>query len=272
MNEKRFSEKLEVQLTIKNKLIEALGGHPLSKAKIETLFNELRPKILPYVRETYPILHTALKENKNILMEGAQAVFLDNEWGTYPFVTASTIVAGGINSEAGIPPKALDQVIGVSKAYTTRVGAGPFPTELPDGMGEVIRKAGNEFGTTTGRPRRCGWFDAELIKFAADLNGYTALAITKLDVLDGIDEILVCTGYEHEGHKVNYYDGDAYFLSEVKPVYKKMKGWEKSTKGKTKFEDLPKEAKDYILEIEKLTGVPVKYVSTGEERSAIIVR
>jgi adenylosuccinate synthase len=268
----KFSEKLKVQLSIKNRIIEGLGGKPLSQEKIEELFSELRSKIIPYIKEPYPILKEALKKDQNILMEGAQAVFLDNEWGTYPFVTASTIVAGGITSQAGIPPQKLTEVIGVSKAYTTRVGAGPFPTELNDGVGEALRKAGNEFGTTTGRPRRCGWFDAELVRFAADLNGFSGVALTKLDVLDELDEILICTGYKHGGKNVNYYDGDAYFLSEVKPVYKKMRGWKTSTRGMTEYEQLPKEAKEYVEEIERVTGVPIKFISTGEERSAIIAR
>ena len=272
MDPKKFSEKLEVQLSIKNKTIEALGGKTLSLEKIEEVFLALRKQVLPFIREPYPMLAKALKENKNILLEGAQAVFLDNDWGTYPYVTASTVVAGGITSQAGVPPQKLDEVIGIAKAYATRVGAGPFPTELTDDIGEKLRKAGNEYGTTTGRPRRCGWFDAELIRFAAELNGYSCLALTKLDILDEFDEIYMCTGYELNGKKVAYYEGDATFLSEVKPVYKKMPGWKSTTRGATKYEDLPQNARDYIEEIEKQTGVSIKYVSTGPERSAIIVR
>jgi adenylosuccinate synthase len=272
LNPKQFSEKLKIQLLIKNKMIESLGGKPLSLEKIVELFESLRPKISSYIKEPYPMIKNALSDNNEILMEGAQAVFLDNEWGTYPFVTASTIVSGGITAQAGIRPQALSNVIGVSKAYTTRVGAGPFPTELDNETGEAIRQSGNEFGTTTGRPRRCGWFDAELVRFAADLNGFSSLALTKLDVLDEFDEILLCTGYKYEGREVNYYDGDAYFLSKVKPVYKKMKGWKTSTRGTTRFEQLPKEAREYVDKIEEITGVPIKYISTGEERSAIIVR
>ncbi len=272
LDPQKFSEKLEIQLRIKNKIIEALGGHAMSQQKIEELFSELRPKIEPYIREPYPILHKAIKAKKNILMEGAQAVFLDNEWGTYPYVTASTVVAGGTNAQAGIPPNALDEIIGVSKAYTTRVGAGPFPTELKDEVGETLRKAGNEYGTTTGRPRRCGWFDAELIKFGAELSGFTSLALTKLDVLDEFEEIYVCTGYEKDGKKANYYDGDANFLNELTPVYKKMPGWKTSTRGVTKFADLPLKARQYVNMLQKETGVPIKYISTGEERGAIIIR
>lgn len=272
LDTKKFSDKLKVQLAIKNKVILGLGGKPFSQEKIEKVFLNLRKKILPYVKEPYTILAKALKENKLVLMEGAQAVFLDNDWGTYPYVTASTIVAGGINSEGGIPLSALKKVIGVAKAYTTRVGSGPFPTELTNSQGEKLRQAGNEFGTTTGRPRRCGWFDAELIRFAAELNGFTGLALTKLDVLDDFDVIYICTGYERFGKKVNYVDGDAEFLSEVNPIYKKMPGWKAKTSGTTKFEQLPTNAKKYVREVEKITGVTVKYISTGAERAAIITR
>ena len=272
LDEKRFSEKLEIQLSIKNRIIESLGGKALSQTKIEELFGSLRSKVSPFIKETYSIFHEALSNEKKILLEGAQAVFLDNEWGTYPFVTASTILAGGINAQGGIPPQKLSSVIGVAKAYTTRVGSGPFPTELKEATGEKLRKAGNEFGTTTGRPRRCGWFDAGLIRFAADLNGFTGIALTKLDVLDEFEEIFVCTGYKLEGEKVHYWDGDAYFLEKVAPIYKKFKGWKTSTRGMTAYDALPKEAREYVEAIEKEINVPIKYISTGEKRSEIIVR
>ncbi len=272
LNTKRFREKLTIQLSLKNKIIKALGYKPLSLEKIEKTFLSLRRQLAPYIKEPYPIIHKALKSNKKLLLEGAQAVFLDNDWGTYPFVTASTVLAGGVNAQAGIPPKALTEIIGVTKAYNTRVGAGPFPTELKDVTGEILRKAGNEFGTTTGRPRRCGWFDAELIRFASELNGFTSLALTKIDVLDGFKEILICTGYELNGKKVTYFDGDDIFLSKVKPVYKKMKGWNTSTHNVKKFDNLPTEAKTYIKELEKQTNMPIKYISTGQDRNSIIVR
>jgi len=203
-------------------------------------------------------------------LEGAHGVFLDNDWGTYPFVSASTVLSGGVTQGAGIPPKSINNVIGVVKAYTTRVGSGPFPTELFNSEGEKLREKGNEFGTTTGRARRCGWLDIELIRFASQINGYTGLAITKIDVLDGFPEIKICTSYTNNGKKVNYFDGDAVFLSKVKPVYKTFKGWKKSTKGVKKYTDLPIEAKNYLKEIEKLAGVKIKYVSTGGERTEII--
>jgi len=295
LDKKQFEKKLAVQLTIKNKIITALSQpdnlfpyrkhtnvknkimktiaqKPLDQKEIENSIYKAFAKIKPFIKEPYPVLAQAAKENKQILFEGAQAVFLDNDWGTYPYATASTIVAGGINAGAGIPARNLTEVIGVVKAYTTRVGAGPFPTELFNSDGEKLRKEGNEFGTTTGRPRRCGWFDAELINFASEINSFTAIAITKLDVLDSFKEIKICTGYTYKGKPVRYYEGDAKFLDNVKPVYKTLPGWLKSTKGITQFEKLPKEAQQYITEIEKLVGVKATLVATGPKREEIIVR
>lgn len=270
LDKKQFSQKLTVQLAVKNKIIEALGEKPLSQKEIEEKFFKFRKKILPFIKDPYSILLSAMKDKKKILLEGAQGVFLDNDWGTYPFVTASTSVSGGTNHQAGINPKNIDTILGVVKAYTTRVGSGPFPTELLNETGEQLRQIGHEYGATTGRPRRCGWFDAELIRFATEINGFTHLAITKLDILDDFSEILICTGYTYKGKKAGYVDGDANFLSKVKPIYKKVKGWKKSTKGLKNYNDLPKEAKDYLKEIEKLVGVPILYISTGRERNEII--
>ncbi len=267
---KAFSGKLEVQLLIKNKIIEAFLGKPLIRKEIEKEYFSYIKELKQYIAEPYELLHNAVSQNKNILFEGAQGVFLDNDWGTYPFVTASTVISGGVNHGTGIPASSLSQITGVVKAYTTRVGEGPFPTELFDQDGENLRKIGGEFGTTTGRPRRCGWFDAELIRFAAQLNGFTDIAITKLDVLDSFKEIKICTGYTYKGKKVSYYDGDAKMLSDIKPTYKKMKGWAKSVKGAKKYSDLPKEAKDYLAEMEQQTGTKISYISTGPKRDEII--
>lgn len=272
MNKKQFSDKLSMQLKIKNSLLKAWGEHELSQKEIEKKYLMLFEKIKKYVTEPYPIIQTAIKSNKNILLEGAQAVFLDNDWGTYPFVTASTILAGGANAGAGIPPAKIKTVTGIVKAYTTRVGAGPFPTELIDQTGDRLQKDGAEFGATTGRPRRCGWLDLEMVEFAAEINGFTEVVLTKLDVLDNFKEIKVCTGYTLNGKKVHYYDSDAVFLSKVKPIYKTFKGWLESTRGITDYKKLPKAAKNYIEVIEKLIGVPIKYISTGPERSEIILR
>lgn len=269
LDKKQFLQKLQTQLLIKNKILKAFGEKPLSQKKIENQFLKLFKKIKPFIKETFPIVYKNL--NREILLEGAHGMFLDNDWGTYPFVTASNVLSGTATSGAGIPPQKIKKIIGVTKAYTTRVGEGPFPTELSDKDGEKLTEAGNEYGTTTGRKRRCGWFDAELVRFAAKINGFTDLAITKLDVLDSFNLIKICTHYEINGKRVRYESIDTYSLNRVKPIYKTMKGWKKNTKGAKKLEQLPKEAKDYIKELEKQIGVKPSYISTGAERENIIL-
>ncbi|HEX7041656.1 MAG TPA: adenylosuccinate synthase [Patescibacteria group bacterium] len=272
LDKKQFSERLKVQLLVKNKVITALGEKALRQSEVEKHFFGLIKKLKPFLKEPFPLIQKGLKDKKEMLGEGAQGVFLDNDWGTYPFVTASTTLSGGITGGAGIAPNHITNVLGVVKAYTTRVGSGPFPTELFDKDGELLRKEGAEFGTTTGRPRRCGWFDIELIKFAAEINGFTGIAITKLDVLDKFKKIKICTGYTYKGKKVRYYDIDAYGLEKVKPIYQTLPGWEVSTAGITSFEKLPIAAQKYLETLEKNLGVPIRLVSTGPERDAIIVK
>lgn len=270
LNKKQFEEKLHVQLLVKNKILKALGVTPLNEKEIAKTYLTYLAQIKPYIQEPQPILQKAIAQKKSVLFEGAQGVFLDNDWGTYPFATASTVITGGINHGAGIPVSKVTSTLGVVKAYTTRVGAGPFPTELFDKTGELLQKEGNEFGATTGRPRRCGWFDAELIKTAAALCGLTHLVITKLDILDTFPAINIATHYEYKGGKVSYIDCDAELLSKIKPVYKTVKGWKTSTKGVTNYKKLPKEAKAYLKEIEKVVGVPITYISTGQKTNEII--
>ncbi|HSD98363.1 MAG TPA: adenylosuccinate synthase [Patescibacteria group bacterium] len=270
-DKKELSKKLAVQLSLKNKIIKALGGSPISQKQTEKELFRFFRKIKPYIAEPYPFLRQAVTEGKSLLFEGAQGVFLDNDWGTYPFATASNVVTGAINAGSGIMPKDTD-VIGVVKAYTTRVGSGPFPTELTDKNGELLRSEGHEFGTTTGRARRTGWFDVELIRFAAAINGFTHIAITKLDVLDVFAKIKVCTGYRYKGKKVQYFDVSAEQLHNVTPMYKTLSGWKESTKGVKEFHLLPKNAQAYIRELEQLIGVPIRLISTGPEREALIVR
>ncbi len=265
-----FREKLRIQLLVKNKIIKALGEKELSVKEIEKEYYSYYSVFKKYVSETYQILNKAMNIKKSILLEGAQGMFLDNDWGTYPFVTASSVVSGNATAGAGIPPNKIDEIFGVSKAYTTRVGSGPFPTELFDETGKKIREIGNEYGATTGRERRCGWLDLEIVKFAADINGMTGLVITKLDILDTFPEIKVCIGYKLNGKKVNYFDGDAQFLEKVTPVYKKFKGWMKTTNGISNFKDLPKEAKEYLNFIEQFTRVKIKFISTGSKRDETI--
>ena len=270
IDKKSFSDKLTIQLLVKNKILKALDASELIQKNIEKVFFAFAEKIKPYVLESFPVITKALENKKNILLEGAQGTLLDNDWGMYPFVTGSTVLTGGINAGAGIPVNKIDNIIGVVKAYATRVGEGPFPTELLNGIGEKLRTIGAEFGATTGRPRRCGWLDIELLKFASYINGFTSIAITKLDILDNFSEIKISTHYTLNGKKVNHFDGDAKFLSKIKPVYKTFKGWNKPTKGITKYNDLPLQAKQYLKEIEKLTKTPIKYISTGAKREEII--
>lgn len=270
LNKKTFSEKLKTQLLVKNKILKSLGAKPISQTEVEKNFEKYRKFIAPYVAETFGILNDAIDKNQDVLFEGAQGMFLDNDWGTYPFVTASTIVSGGVGHGSGVAPQKIKNVIGIAKAYTTRVGGGPFPTELLNGTGEKIRKIGNEYGATTGRERRCGWLDLELLKFAAKINGLTSFAITKLDVLDSFSEIKVATHYEHKGKKINYEDTSLVDLGKVKPVYKTFKGWEKPLTKTKEFKNLPKEAQQYIKFIEKEVGVPIKYISVGYERNETI--
>jgi adenylosuccinate synthase len=271
LNKKTFSEKLELQLLLKNKIIKALGEKPLLKKDIETEYFSLFKKIKPFILETSEIIMEAVDNGDEVLFEGAQGVFLDNDWGTYPYVTASTVISSGIGQGAGMCPKRINKVIGVVKAYTTRVGEGPFPTELLDKQGEELVNVGQEFGATTGRKRRCGWFDAELVRFATRLNGFTDLAITKLDVLDNFKELKICTNYLLNGKKVKYSEIDTSSLKKVKPVYKTFKGWLKSTKDIRKFDELPRNAQIYLKEIEKLTKAKISFISIGKEREAVII-
>ncbi|HZQ29988.1 MAG TPA: adenylosuccinate synthase [Patescibacteria group bacterium] len=270
LNKKSFSEKLKTQLLVKNKILKSLGEKPLNQKSIEKEFLSLFKKIKPFVAETYPIIQKAIKQNKEVILEGAHGSLLDNDWGPYPFVTASTIVSGGATSGAGISPFQMKRVIGVVKAYQTRVGGGPMPTEQLNGVGEKLQKDGIEFGTTTGRKRRCGWLDMELLRFVSDINGFTDIAVTKLDVLDDFEKIKICTHYRSNGKRISYIDTDAELLGRVKPSYKTLPGWMSSTKDIKRFADLPKNAQNYIKEIEKMTGVKVSFISTSPKTSDVI--
>ncbi len=270
LDKNQFREKLTTQLLIKNKILKAFNEKPLSQKEIEKNFFLLFNKIKPFVKEPFSLIQDALDKGKHVLLEGAHGMFLDNDWGTYPFVTASNVVSGNTTAGTGISPKFVTRIIGVSKAYTTRVGFGPFPTELFDKDGETLTQRGNEFGTTTGRKRRCGWFDAEMIRFAAKINGFTDIAITKLDVLDNFSKIKICVQYRLNGKTVKYEDISSETLKKIKPVYKTLNGWRKPTNGIKTFNKLPKEAKDYLKELEKQIGVKISFVSTGAERESII--
>ncbi|TVQ03383.1 MAG: adenylosuccinate synthase [Balneolaceae bacterium] len=240
----------------------------------DKMMAELAPAIgvvKPYICNSTEILHHALENGESILLEGAQGSLLDVDHGTYPFVTSSSPTAGGACTGSGIPPTAITHSMGITKAYCTRVGNGPFPTELNDDTGEKLRKNGHEFGATTGRPRRCGWLDLVALRYAIRLNGMNELSLTKLDVLDDFDTISVCTHYELNGSITNVFPLDTEKVSEVKPVYKTFDGWNQSTRNISRFEDLPEKAREYIRFIEEYTGVPFTIVSTGPKRSETII-
>jgi adenylosuccinate synthase len=272
-NEATFTEKLGVQLEVKNRILAAFGQEPLA---FEAVYQEMLAQyaqIRGLVREPFGLIQEALRNQDHIVLEGAQATLLDTDWGTYPYCTASNTLAGGASAGLGIAPSWIGRVIGVAKAYTTRVGRGPMPSELFDEAGEALLNAGQEFGTVTGRPRRCGWFDAELVRFSAQINGFSELALTKLDVLDGLPALKICTGYRHPeapGKVFHYWEGDAGWLETVEPAYIELPGWQKSTKSVRKFEQLPEEARAYIRKVEELVNVKVTIVSVGPGREEIV--
>jgi len=265
-------QRLEVAVNIKNRVLAGFGAQEMN---IENLLRDLASvadRLAPYVQETYPIIQEAIAAGRNVLMAGANGTLLDNDFGTYPFCTASTTIAAGVGHGAGIAPRHIEHVVGVLKAYTTRVGAGPFPTELADETGEHLRRAGSEFGATTGRPRRCGWFDGPLARYAAELNGCDSLALTKLDVLDGLPVLRIATSYRLHGRPVHSFPVDAYDLDRVDVDYEEMPGWLTSTAGVRRFSDLPPQARRYVERLEGLANVPIGLVAVGPEREAVILR
>ncbi len=273
-DEQILAEKIRVQLAIKNPIFKSFGLEPLNlKTVLEEKLDQYA-HIREVVREPFGLLHEALSNQDAILLEGAQGALLDNNWGTYPFCTASITIAGGAAAGLGIPPHSINRVIGVVKAYTTRVGAGPMPTELTDETGETLQREGHEYGTVTNRPRRCGWFDAQLVRFTTQLNGVTELALTKLDVLDTLPTVKICVGYQRgdtADQIWHYWEGDATWLGENQPVYIEMDGWQQPTSDVRDFAQLPPNAQDYVRKIEKLVGVPVKFVSVGPARKETII-
>ena len=253
---------------------EALGI-PEQAAKLRASIDEtlarFRDVALPHVTDTSLFIYRAMEAGKDVLFEGAQATLLDIDHGTYPFVTSSHPTAGGAATGSGISPKALDFILGITKAYITRVGAGPLPTEMTEPLGETIREKGAEYGASTGRPRRCGWFDSVVVRYAKRINGLDALAITKLDVLDSLDEIKICTHYDYRGDRVDEFPGEISILAECEPVYETLPGWKVATEGTSRLEALPENARKYIARLETLCGSPVAMISTGPARSATIL-
>jgi adenylosuccinate synthase len=229
-------------------------------------------RIRPWAADCSLYLARTMKEGKNVMFEGAQATLLDIDHGTYPFVTSSNASVGGVCTGLGVPPRAIGGVLGVAKAYTTRVGEGPLPTELSGALAERLRESGQEYGASTGRPRRCGWFDAVVVRYSARINGLDALALTKLDVLDGLPEVLLCTGYKTPDGTMSEFPADLRMLTAAEPVYETMPGWSSPTKGATRLDQLPAEARRYIERLEAVSGVPCAIVSTGSDRAETIVR
>ncbi len=263
--------KVDKMLFHHNALLKGYGQPEINRHELIDMLVDLAPKLLPYVDTTWKVLDEAKRAGKRILFEGAQGTMLDIDHGTYPFVTSSNVVASQAATGSGMGPNAIDYVLGITKAYTTRVGAGPFPTELQDSVGQELGERGHEFGTTTGRPRRCGWFDAVLVRQAVKVNGITGIALTKLDVLDGMKELKVCIGYHLDGKTLDHLPAATRDQERVEPVYETMEGWSESTQGARSWADLPATAVKYVRRIEELIEAPVAILSTSPERDDTIL-
>ena len=272
-HEDRLKQKIFQTVTDRNKVLQALyGAPPLNGQEIFETYRDYGKRLAPFVDDVGHRLIEYYKEGKRIVFEGAHAVLLDVDHGTYPYVTSSSCSALGIYPGAGAPPQSVKNFVGIMKAYSTRVGGGPFPTEQDNKTGEYIRERGNEYGTTTRRPRRCGWFDAMAVRYSVDLCGITAICLTLLDVLSGLDQLQICTGYTIRGKKLDYFRADMDTLAEVEPVYETMPGWREDISKVRKFEELPANAQAYVKKLESLVGAPIKMVSVGAERSATLMR
>ena len=267
-----FYQKLKTNLELKNRLFATYYNcEGFDFEEIFTKYTALAERIRPYVKDTEYSANQYIKEGKKVLFEGAQATMLDLDHGTYPFVTSSNPTAGGACVGSGVGPRMMSNIIGVVKAYTTRVGAGPFPAEQSNKIGEYLRETGHEFGTVTGRSRRCGWFDSVVVRYAAMLNSLDYLAITRLDILDGLDTINICKGYMYKGRELEEYPESLNVLQEVEPVYEELPGWKTDISGCKSYDELPENARYYVERISQLVGVPLGIVSVGPDRSQTIV-
>ncbi len=266
-----FPALLAARVEEKNRVLTALGAPALETAKILADYQEAARKLAPFIQDTIPLLNEAIRRGEQVLFEGAQGTMLDIDYGSYPFVTSSSATAGGACTGTGVAPNRIDEVVGVVKAYTTRVGEGPFPTELLDETGAELRKIGHEFGATTGRPRRCGWFDAVVARYSVMLNGINWWAVTKLDVLDTMKVIKVCVAYEYEGKRLEHMPANIRVLEKCRPIYEDYEGWQASTREITRYEDLPPLAKAYVARLAELTGTPVGMLSLGPNRASTLM-
>jgi adenylosuccinate synthase len=265
-----FQKKLDFNLSAKGYILDQIGGEIDRTALLEE-YHAYAQRLAPYVVDTSEFMNNALKAGKRILFEGAQGTMLDIDFGTYPYVTSSNTTVGAVCTGLGVGPQAIDRVLGVSKAYVTRVGSGPFPTEMPPDLDEEIRHIGKEYGATTQRARRCGWLDLVALRYAAQINGFTDLVLTKFDVLDHLDEIQVCVAYQRRGEVVTTFPTSLHALEECEPVYETLPGWKASTVDVRRYEDLPANAKRYNAYISEFLDIPVTIVSVGPERTQTIV-
>jgi adenylosuccinate synthase len=270
MQPELFSKKLQAKIKENNSILQAFGAKPISYKQVNESYLAAGEKLRPFVANTVVWLHRALQRNKNILFEGAQGTFLDIDHGTYPYVTSSNTTAGGACTGSGVPPHRMDVVLGVVKAYTTRVGEGALPTE-DAGLADMLHEMGREFGATTGRARRCGWFDAVAARYATMINGIDELAVTNLDGLDSVDPIRVCVGYKLNGKRIDVPPPDAAQLENCEPIYEEMRGWKKPTHHARKFTQLPPAARDYVRALAGHIGAKLTVVSVGPERAQTII-
>ena len=271
LDKQAFKEQLRTILDQKNLILTRIYGvKPLSFDQVYSEYTEYIERLTPYIHETTVILDEALEAGKTVLLEGAQGTLLDPDFGTYPFCTSSSPIAGGASIGSGIGPTKMTRILGVFKAYCTRVGSGPFPTELKDEIGNQIRERAHEFGTTTGRPRRCGWFDGVAARFSQRINGFTGMAITRFDILDNLPTLKICTGYKLNDKIINYFPASVHTLEKCEPVYEELQGWLTSTEKIRKFEDLPSAARNYVKRLEELAGCPANLICVGPAREQTI--
>ncbi|MDY6835568.1 MAG: adenylosuccinate synthase [Chloroflexota bacterium] len=269
---KELLPRLELIVQSKNRILTKVFEYqPLSLEEIYSECCSYADQIGPLITDTEPMVHRALCDDKTIMLEGAQGTLLDIDYGTYPYVTSSSSIIGGACTGSGLSPTAIDSVIGVFKAYSTRVGAGPMPTELLDEMGDRIREIAHEYGATTGRPRRCGWFDAVAARHSAQANGFTSVAMTRLDILDTLPQIKICTAYETQGKLLEYFPSSLHVIETCKPVYEELPGWQTPISSVRKFTDLPQEAQNYVKRLQDLIGCPIDFISVGAAREESIV-
>ena len=272
LDEKAFSRKVREVLEEKNLILQQLlGEHPFTFEEIHDEYMGYAETLRKYAADTSLLLHQDIKAGKSILFEGAQGTLLDVDHGTYPYVTSSSTCSGGACTGSGVSPREIHEVIGISKAYATRVGSGPFPTELEDETGDMLRNAGNEFGSTTGRPRRCGWFDALVARYAVRVNGLSGIAITKLDVLSGLDKIKVCIGYRFQEAVLHEIPASLEIMEQCTPIYEELPGWSEDITGAKSLAELPQNARNYVARIEELSGAEIVLVSIGPRRDETIV-